>query len=147
MTSSAPPSPQVRTDRRVISPHPELDPPSGYPTLYLSSPELAQNHEFYKNADVRPPFTYASLIRQVSMEVDGGAPRLNPHLGVSASMRVRREIAPAAPDLSLLGFFLAVQPLTQAPSESVPLVWASLWVFAAYTHCAVHSLIPMYTRS
>lgn len=29
-------------------------------------PELAQNHEFYKNADVRPPFTYASLIRQVS---------------------------------------------------------------------------------
>ncbi|XP_047589072.1 forkhead box protein P4 isoform X6 [Lutra lutra] len=28
------------------------------------SSELAQNHEFYKNADVRPPFTYASLIRQ-----------------------------------------------------------------------------------
>ncbi|MBN3324906.1 FOXP4 protein, partial [Atractosteus spatula] len=27
--------------------------------------ELAQNHEFYKNADVRPPFTYASLIRHV----------------------------------------------------------------------------------
>ncbi|KAE8623485.1 hypothetical protein XENTR_v10005627 [Xenopus tropicalis] len=29
------------------------------------SSELAQNHEFYKNAEVRPPFTYASLIRQV----------------------------------------------------------------------------------
>lgn len=27
--------------------------------------ELAQNCEFYKNADVRPPFTYASLIRHV----------------------------------------------------------------------------------
>uniref|UniRef100_A0A8C2P8H2 Fork-head domain-containing protein n=1 Tax=Capra hircus TaxID=9925 RepID=A0A8C2P8H2_CAPHI len=29
---------------------------------------LAQNHEFYKNADVRPPFTYASLIRQAILE-------------------------------------------------------------------------------
>lgn len=47
---------------------PKLDPPSGYLILCLSPPELAQNHEFYKNADVRPPFTYASLIRQVSME-------------------------------------------------------------------------------
>ncbi|KFQ32056.1 Forkhead box protein P4, partial [Mesitornis unicolor] len=32
------------------------------------SSELAQNHEFYKNADVRPPFTYASLIRQAILE-------------------------------------------------------------------------------
>ena len=28
--------------------------------------ELTQNSDFYKNADVRPPFTYASLIRQVN---------------------------------------------------------------------------------
>ncbi|XP_054641266.1 forkhead box protein P1-B isoform X5 [Dunckerocampus dactyliophorus] len=28
------------------------------------SPDLSQNKEFYMNADVRPPFTYASLIRQ-----------------------------------------------------------------------------------
>lgn len=28
--------------------------------------EIQRNREFYKNADVRPPFTYASLIRQVS---------------------------------------------------------------------------------
>ena len=28
--------------------------------------EITRNREFYKNADVRPPFTYASLIRQVS---------------------------------------------------------------------------------
>lgn len=28
--------------------------------------EIAPNYEFYKNADVRPPFTYATLIRQVS---------------------------------------------------------------------------------
>lgn len=27
--------------------------------------DLSQNKEFYMNADVRPPFTYASLIRQV----------------------------------------------------------------------------------
>lgn len=32
-----------------------------------SNSELAQNCEFYKNADVRPPFTYASLIRHVSL--------------------------------------------------------------------------------
>uniref|UniRef100_A0AAQ4RZ83 Forkhead box P4 n=1 Tax=Gasterosteus aculeatus aculeatus TaxID=481459 RepID=A0AAQ4RZ83_GASAC len=30
--------------------------------------ELAQNCEFYKNADVRPPFTYASLIRHAILE-------------------------------------------------------------------------------
>lgn len=40
--------------------------PSPVPFLSPSPAELAQNHEFYKNADVRPPFTYASLIRQVS---------------------------------------------------------------------------------
>uniref|UniRef100_A0A7N4PJW9 Forkhead box P4 n=1 Tax=Sarcophilus harrisii TaxID=9305 RepID=A0A7N4PJW9_SARHA len=41
-----------------------------WPSLRSStfSPELAQNHEFYKNADVRPPFTYASLIRQAILE-------------------------------------------------------------------------------
>lgn len=27
--------------------------------------DISQNKEFYMNADVRPPFTYASLIRQV----------------------------------------------------------------------------------
>lgn len=34
--------------------------------LYLwLFPEIQRNREFYKTADVRPPFTYASLIRQV----------------------------------------------------------------------------------
>lgn len=32
----------------------------------IQSTEIQRNREFYKNADVRPPFTYASLIRQVS---------------------------------------------------------------------------------
>ncbi|XP_067247752.1 forkhead box protein P2 isoform X5 [Chanodichthys erythropterus] len=32
-------------------------------SMPLSS-EIAPNYEFYKNADVRPPFTYATLIRQ-----------------------------------------------------------------------------------
>lgn len=30
--------------------------------------EISRNREFYKNADVRPPFTYASLIRQAIVE-------------------------------------------------------------------------------
>uniref|UniRef100_A0A4W3HYJ5 Forkhead box P2 n=1 Tax=Callorhinchus milii TaxID=7868 RepID=A0A4W3HYJ5_CALMI len=30
--------------------------------------EIAPNYEFYKNADVRPPFTYATLIRQAIIE-------------------------------------------------------------------------------
>lgn len=33
---------------------------------YFHLADIAQNQEFYKNAEVRPPFTYASLIRQVS---------------------------------------------------------------------------------
>ncbi|XP_051976656.1 forkhead box protein P2-like [Xyrauchen texanus] len=36
-------------------------------SMSLSS-EIAPNYEFYKNADVRPPFTYATLIRQAIME-------------------------------------------------------------------------------
>ncbi|XP_075904102.1 forkhead box protein P1-B isoform X10 [Nelusetta ayraudi] len=32
------------------------------------SPDLTQNKEFYMNADVRPPFTYASLIRQAILD-------------------------------------------------------------------------------
>uniref|UniRef100_A0A8C1IHC0 Forkhead box P2 n=1 Tax=Cyprinus carpio TaxID=7962 RepID=A0A8C1IHC0_CYPCA len=36
-------------------------------SMALSS-EIAPNYEFYKNADVRPPFTYATLIRQAIME-------------------------------------------------------------------------------
>lgn len=34
--------------------------------IYKQKAEIQRNREFYKNADVRPPFTYASLIRQVS---------------------------------------------------------------------------------
>lgn len=52
--------------------------PSPLHSLLILPAELAQNHEFYKNADVRPPFTYASLIRQVS-----GSPQ-NPTLGKAA---------------------------------------------------------------
>uniref|UniRef100_A0A3B4F531 Forkhead box P1 n=1 Tax=Pundamilia nyererei TaxID=303518 RepID=A0A3B4F531_9CICH len=32
------------------------------------SPDISQNKEFYMNTDVRPPFTYASLIRQAILE-------------------------------------------------------------------------------
>lgn len=62
------------------------------PPYFLSpSPELAQNHEFYKNADVRPPFTYASLIRQVS-----GSP------GHRVQLRTPRPAHRAQPCCSLL---------------------------------------------
>lgn len=53
-------------------------------TPVSSSAELAQNCEFYKNADVRPPFTYASLIRHVS---PSGRPLLPPHPSVCASSK------------------------------------------------------------
>lgn len=39
-----------------------------YSFVWFSFTEIAPNYEFYKNADVRPPFTYATLIRQVSRE-------------------------------------------------------------------------------
>lgn len=71
---------------------PKLGPANGYLICCLSPPELAQNHEFYKNADVRPPFTYASLIRQVSMEGSrrgwGMAHRLHAGLKLPASRRI-----------------------------------------------------------
>lgn len=38
-----------------------------YSFFYVCLTEIQRNREFYKNADVRPPFTYASLIRQVSL--------------------------------------------------------------------------------
>ena len=34
----------------------------GGPLLFI---EIHRNREFYRTQDVRPPFTYASLIRQV----------------------------------------------------------------------------------
>ena len=33
--------------------------------IHTFSLEISRNREFYKNNEVRPPFTYASLIRQV----------------------------------------------------------------------------------
>ena len=43
----------------LFTKHSFLSSVSNYPI------ELQRNREFYRNADVRPPFTYASLIRQV----------------------------------------------------------------------------------
>lgn len=33
--------------------------------VFFKKIELNPNHEMYRNADIRPPFTYATLIRQV----------------------------------------------------------------------------------
>uniref|UniRef100_F7B779 Fork-head domain-containing protein n=1 Tax=Ciona intestinalis TaxID=7719 RepID=F7B779_CIOIN len=41
------------------------------------STDLSQNQEFYRNADVRPPFTYASLIRQAVLEAPDHQMTLN----------------------------------------------------------------------
>nr|CAB3246948.1 FoxP [Phallusia mammillata] len=41
------------------------------------SADLSQNQEFYRNADVRPPFTYASLIRQAIIEAPDHQMTLN----------------------------------------------------------------------
>uniref|UniRef100_H2ZER6 Fork-head domain-containing protein n=1 Tax=Ciona savignyi TaxID=51511 RepID=H2ZER6_CIOSA len=41
------------------------------------STDLTQNQEFYRNADVRPPFTYASLIRQAVLEAPDHQMTLN----------------------------------------------------------------------
>ncbi|XP_064785139.1 forkhead box protein P2-like [Oncorhynchus masou masou] len=39
-----------------------------HPSLCSLSSELNPNHEMYRNADIRPPFTYATLIRQAIMD-------------------------------------------------------------------------------
>ncbi|XP_063072111.1 forkhead box protein P4 [Engraulis encrasicolus] len=73
-TSAAAPITPLRTGPSVISSS-SLHGPVGpirrrnsdkYCTPIAS--ELAQNCEFYKNADVRPPYTYASLIRHAILE-------------------------------------------------------------------------------
>lgn len=45
--------------------------------------EIQRNREFYKNADVRPPFTYASLIRQVSKS------KIDERIGTKISVKIR----------------------------------------------------------
>lgn len=47
------------------------------------SSEIQRNREFYKNADVRPPFTYASLIRQVSDFKRGPPPPLKHQFAIT----------------------------------------------------------------
>ena len=54
--------------------------------------ELAQNCEFYKNADVRPPFTYASLIRHVSPYLSVCQP-----VGLSACLSACLSVSPISP--------------------------------------------------
>ncbi|XP_051784665.1 forkhead box protein P2 isoform X3 [Erpetoichthys calabaricus] len=59
--------PSVGAIRRRHSDKYNIPLSSGDDTLFIF-PEIAPNYEFYKNADVRPPFTYATLIRQAIME-------------------------------------------------------------------------------
>ncbi|XP_033882436.1 forkhead box protein P2 isoform X1 [Acipenser ruthenus] len=59
--------PNVGAIRRRHSDKYSIPMSSGGDTVFIF-PEIAPNYEFYKNADVRPPFTYATLIRQAIME-------------------------------------------------------------------------------
>ncbi|XP_067929346.1 forkhead box protein P1-like isoform X3 [Watersipora subatra] len=58
LANSSPTS--VSTSRRRVSESGKMQ--------TISPSEMQQNRNFYKNADVRPPFTYASLIRQAINE-------------------------------------------------------------------------------
>ncbi|CAG7830633.1 unnamed protein product [Allacma fusca] len=69
-----PPTPTLSGSiRRRISDKASLPLSGGLPYLLERAgldvqQEIQRNREFYKNADVRPPFTYASLIRQAIIE-------------------------------------------------------------------------------
>jgi len=60
--------------RRRITDKAPMSLPSGFPYMFDRTgldiaQEIHRNREFYRTHDVRPPFTYASLIRQSIMEV------------------------------------------------------------------------------
>ncbi|XP_035713206.1 forkhead box protein P1 isoform X5 [Folsomia candida] len=69
-----PPNPNMTgAIRRRVSDKASLPLSGGLPYLLERAgldvqQEIQRNREFYKNADVRPPFTYASLIRQAIIE-------------------------------------------------------------------------------
>ncbi|CAG9828633.1 unnamed protein product [Diabrotica balteata] len=53
--------------------------------------EIQRNREFYKNADVRPPFTYASLIRQILRSPMNGGLHVKQELTQEHHMRSDRD--------------------------------------------------------
>ncbi|KAJ6644422.1 Forkhead box protein P1, partial [Pseudolycoriella hygida] len=66
-------SPNIGPVRRRITDKSTLSLAGGLPYMLERAgldvqQEIQRNREFYKNADVRPPFTYASLIRQSIIE-------------------------------------------------------------------------------
>ncbi|XP_034240151.1 forkhead box protein P1 [Thrips palmi] len=68
-----PPAPNSGPLRRRLSDKCALSLSGGLPYMLERAgldvqQEIQRNREFYKNADVRPPFTYASLIRQAIIE-------------------------------------------------------------------------------
>ncbi|KAL7015345.1 hypothetical protein ACKWTF_016406 [Chironomus riparius] len=66
----SPTSQQIHQNSRIRSPLHNVMPIRRRITdkSAMSLSEIQRNREFYKNADVRPPFTYASLIRQSIIE-------------------------------------------------------------------------------
>uniref|UniRef100_A0A1A9WYE6 Fork-head domain-containing protein n=1 Tax=Glossina brevipalpis TaxID=37001 RepID=A0A1A9WYE6_9MUSC len=66
-------SSNISTNRKRIGDKAPLSLTGGLPYMLERAgldvqQEIQRNREFYKNADVRPPFTYASLIRQSIIE-------------------------------------------------------------------------------
>lgn len=80
--------------------------------LCLHLADLAQNQEFYKNAEVRPPFTYASLIRQVSDTIPENLLKSRiVHIYVCDAIGKKRWLANTGMlTLLLYGFFFSPQP-------------------------------------
>uniref|UniRef100_A0A8C4QAX3 Forkhead box P2 n=1 Tax=Eptatretus burgeri TaxID=7764 RepID=A0A8C4QAX3_EPTBU len=81
--SHPPPFPPVLTSTAGMQSHPHaagLTPIRRRHSDKYSIPvgaDLAQNYEFYTNAEVRPPFTYAALIRQAILETPDRQMTLN----------------------------------------------------------------------
>uniref|UniRef100_UPI00358F544D forkhead box protein P1-like n=1 Tax=Myxine glutinosa TaxID=7769 RepID=UPI00358F544D len=81
--SHPPPFPPILTPTAGVQTHPHtagLTPIRRRHSDKYSIPvgaDLAQNYEFYTNAEVRPPFTYAALIRQAILETPDRQMTLN----------------------------------------------------------------------
>lgn len=82
--------------------------------------EIQRNREFYKNADVRPPFTYASLIRQVIFD-HRSSTIIHYKISVSVPVyhRVPRQTVNAERDLQLVPEHLLLLPEKRCDVEGI----------------------------
>ena len=86
--------------------------------LFICFAEIQRNREFYKNADVRPPFTYASLIRQVilTLFIVKWILKMNSLLS-PVNHRISRQAADSERDLQLVSKHLLLLPTQRGHME------------------------------